>query len=150
MPRCADAVEIAEIKTVLEKELRDRARRAGVDLGLEHVDVGLDRWAVGMLFRIGGDRYFDVGDALDAGDEVGGIAVAAGMRRIALADAAQRIAAQRHDMAHARARIGRDHRVDLAAGRGDAGEVRRRRQHGLGENALDVACVRSRVEPPAP
>ena len=56
----AHAVEIAEIKTVLEKELGDRARRAGIDLGLEHVDVGGDRGAVRMLFRIGGDRDFDV------------------------------------------------------------------------------------------
>jgi hypothetical protein len=90
-----------------------------------------------MLFRIGGDRHFDVGDALDAGDEVGGVAIAAGMRRVALAEAAGRIAAQRHDVAHARLRIGGDHRIDLGARGRDAGQVRRRRQQGLGENALD-------------
>ena len=38
----AHPVEIAEIEIVLEEELRDRARRAGIDLGLEHVDVGVD------------------------------------------------------------------------------------------------------------
>ncbi len=42
MPRRAHAVEIAEIEAVLEKELGDRARRAGIDLGLEHVDIGCD------------------------------------------------------------------------------------------------------------
>ena len=90
-----------------------------------------------MFFRVGRDRHFDVGNALDAGDEVGGVAVAAGMRRIALARPAGRIAAQRHDVAHAGLRIGGDHRINLRAGRGDAGEMRRRRQHGLGEDALD-------------
>ena len=41
-----------------------------------------------MLFRIGGDRHFDVRDSFDAGDEVGGVAIAARMRRIAFADTA--------------------------------------------------------------
>ncbi len=97
----AYAIEITEIKAVLEKELGDRAVGAGVDLGLEHIDVGRDRGAVRMFFRIGGDRYFDVGDAFDAADKVGGIFIAAWMRRETLADRRQRIAAQRHDMAHA-------------------------------------------------
>ena len=99
--------------------------------------IGLDGRAVRMLLRIGRDRDLDVGDALDAGDEIGGIAVAAGMRRVALADAADRIAAQRHDVAHAGVAIAADHGVDLVARRGDAGEMRRRRQRGLGEDALD-------------
>ena len=103
-----------------------------------------------MFFRIGRDRDFEVGDALDAGDEIGGVAIAARMRRVALADAANGIAAQRHDVAHAGLRIGVDHRVDVGAGRGDAGQMRRRRQHGLGRMRLTVAWVRSRVEPPAP
>ena len=38
----AHAVEIAEVQIVLEEKLRDRPRRAGVDLCLEHVDVGFD------------------------------------------------------------------------------------------------------------
>ena len=137
MPRRAHAVEIAEVKVVLEEELGDRARRAGIDLGFEHVDVGCDRGTVRMFLRIGRHRHFEIGEALDAGDQIGGIAVAAGMRRVRLAGAAKRIAAQRHDMAHAGLRIGADHRIDLGAGRGDASQVRRRRQHGLGEDALD-------------
>ena len=39
-----------------------------------------------MLFRVGRDRDLDLGEAFDAGDEIGGVAVAAGMRRVALAD----------------------------------------------------------------
>ncbi len=77
----AHAVEIAEIKAVLEKELSDRARRAGVDFGLEHVDVGRHGGAVRMFFRIGRNRDLDVGDALDAGDKIGGVAITFGMRR---------------------------------------------------------------------
>ena len=146
----AHPVEIAEVVVVLEEELGDRARRAGIDLGREHVEVGLDRRAVGMLFRIGRDRDLDVGQALDAGDEIGGIAIAAGMRRVALAETADRIAAQRHDVAHARRAIAADHGVDLVAGGGDAGEMRRRRERGFARMRLTVAWVRSRVEPPAP
>src|SRR5579859_1120336 len=38
----AHAVEVAEVKVVIEEDLRDRARRAGVDLGLQRVDVGVE------------------------------------------------------------------------------------------------------------
>ena len=44
------ALEIAEIHAVFEKELGDCARRAGIHFGLEHVDVGGDAGAVGVLF----------------------------------------------------------------------------------------------------
>ena len=37
-----------------------------------------------------------------AGDQIGGVGIAAGMRLVARADAAGRIAAQRDDVAHAR------------------------------------------------
>ena len=90
-----------------------------------------------MLLRIGRDRDLEIGDALDAGDEIGGVAIAVGMRRVALADAAERIAAQRHDVAHARRHIGCDHLVDLGAGRRHAGEMRGGRERRLGEDALD-------------
>ena len=90
-----------------------------------------------MFFRIGRDRHLDVGEALDAGDEVGGVAVAAGMRRVALAEPAGGIAAQRHDVAHARGAVVADHGVDFVAGGGDAGEMGRRRQRGLRQDALD-------------
>ena len=39
----AHLVEKAEIDLVLEEELGDGARRAGIDLGLQHVDVLIER-----------------------------------------------------------------------------------------------------------
>jgi hypothetical protein len=90
-----------------------------------------------MFLRIGGDRHLHVGEALDAGDQIGAVAIATGMRRVALADAADGIPAQRHDVAHASRAIVADHRVDLLAGRGDAGQMRRRGERGLRQNALD-------------
>jgi hypothetical protein len=60
------------IELVVEEALGDRPRRAGVDLGLEKIEVGVEVAAVGMLLGIGGDRDLDVGvAALDAGDQVG-------------------------------------------------------------------------------
>ncbi len=59
------------------------------------------------------------------------------MRRILLADAARRIAAQRHDMAHAGGAIIADHLVHFLARGGDAGQMRRRRQRRLVQDALD-------------
>src|SRR5262245_28737236 len=38
----ADAIEVTVEQFVLEEELRDRGRRTRVDLGLEHVDIGID------------------------------------------------------------------------------------------------------------
>jgi hypothetical protein len=38
----ADAVEIAEVEVVIEEHLRDGARRAGIDLGLQRVDIGVE------------------------------------------------------------------------------------------------------------
>jgi hypothetical protein len=86
-----------------------------------------------MLFRIGRHRHLNVGDALDAGHQIGGVLVAAGMRRVFLADAGGRIAAQRHDVAHARLAIGVDDGIDLGLGRGDAGEMRSRHQRGFAD-----------------
>jgi hypothetical protein len=59
------------------------------------------------------------------------------MRRITLADAAGRIAAQRHDMAHAGLRIAANDVIDFVARGADAGEMRGRRQRRVGDDALD-------------
>src|SRR5579862_5950 len=68
----ADAVEIAEVEIVIEEDLRDGARGAGVDLGLQRIDVGVETRALRVLLRIGRDRDLDVGKPLlDAGDELG-------------------------------------------------------------------------------
>ena len=59
----ADPVEIAKVEVVVEEHLGDGAGGAGIDLGLQHVDVGLEVAAFRMLLRIGGDRDLDVADA---------------------------------------------------------------------------------------
>ena len=109
----ADAVEIAEVVVVVEEELRDGAVRAAIDLGLQRVDIGIERCGFRVLLRIGGDGDLEIADRLDAGDEIAGLLVSAGMRLIGRADAAGRIAAQRHDMAHARVPIGAHDVVDF-------------------------------------
>ncbi len=73
------------------------------------------------------------------------------MRLVGRAEAAGRIAAKRHDMAHARIPIGADDLVHLGLRRGDAGEMRGRLQIAFPATMREtVAWVRSRVEPPAP
>src|SRR5665648_1018513 len=69
----ADAVEIAEIDLVIEEELGDGARGAGVDLRLQHVDIGLDGGRLRVLLGIAGERKLERRDLLDAGGEIGGI-----------------------------------------------------------------------------
>src|ERR1700731_4036896 len=68
----ANPVEIAEVEVVVEEHLGDGAGRAGVDLGLQEIDVGIEVRAFGVLLGIGGDRNFDVAMLpLDAGNEIG-------------------------------------------------------------------------------
>ena len=96
------------------------------------------RRAVGMLLRIGRDRDFEIGAMrLMPATRSAALLVAARMRRIARAGAGERIAAQRHDVAHAGGVIAAHDGVDLLARRGDAGQMRGRRQRRLGQNALD-------------
>ena len=116
-PACADAIEIAEVDFVIEEELGDGAGGAGVDLGLEHVDIGLDARRLRMLLRIASDGDLERRDRLEALDQIGGIDIAAWCRLISIADPARRIAAQRHDMAHAEIPIVADDLVDLSASR---------------------------------
>src|SRR5437764_3995812 len=59
----ADAIEVAEVEVVIEEHLRDGTRRAGVDLGLQRVDVGIDGRALRMFFGIGRSRDVDIGIA---------------------------------------------------------------------------------------
>jgi hypothetical protein len=79
-----------------------------------------------MLLRIGRDRHLEIADAPEAGDQIRSLVIALRMRLIDRAESAGRIAAQRHDMAHAGLPIGPDDLVDLVARRGDAGEMRGR------------------------
>ena len=93
--------------------------------------------ALGMLFRIGRDRDLEIADGAQARDQIGGIGVAAGRRRIAPAEAALRIAAQGDDMAHADLPIAARDLVDLVARGADAGEMRGGLDRGLAQDARD-------------
>ena len=64
-------VEKAEIDVIVEKELRNGARRAGVDLRLQRVEILLDRRAFGMSFRIGRNRNLEIADGANAAHEIG-------------------------------------------------------------------------------
>src|SRR5438552_11680459 len=44
----ADTIEVAEVEIVIEEHLRDGTRRAGIDLGLQRIDVGIDGRALRM------------------------------------------------------------------------------------------------------
>ena len=147
----ADAVEVAKVEIVIEEELRDRAGRAGVDLGLEHVDIGIEARAFRMLLRIGRHRDFDIAmPALDRGDEIGRAAVALRMRRVGAAETAGGIAAQRHDVADADLVIARHDVIDVGAGAST--QVRCAAGVRLVSPRMRamVEWVRSRVDPPAP
>ena len=124
MPARPHLVEVAQVEVVLEEELRDRPVGAGIDLGLQGVDVGIERGGLRVLLGIGRDRDLEVADALDAGHEVAGLGVAAGMR--------PRRRCRRRPAGSPRSAtmwrtpgipVGVHDLVDLVAGGGDAGEV---------------------------
>ncbi len=81
----AGALDVALVKIVIEEELGDGARRAIVHLALQHLDVGGEIRAFGMLFRIGRDRDVEIANRFfSAGDQFGAVVVAAGMRAVEL------------------------------------------------------------------
>src|SRR5262245_14449803 len=133
----ADAIEVVVEQFVLEEKLRDRGRGACVDLSLEHVDIGVDARRLRMLLGVAGDGNLERSNGFDAFDEVGGVDVTAGRRLVAFADPSGRIAAQRHDMAHAEIPIVADDAVDLSAVGGDAGEMGGGGQRRLPQHAPD-------------
>ena len=133
----SDAIDVAEVVVVVEEELRDRPVGAGVDLGGEHVEVGVDGRALGVLLGVRRHRDLGVVEALDAGDQIGGVAVAVGVRLVAVADAAGGIAAQGDDVAHARLPVAPDHVVDRRSRLTDAGDVGGRGHRRLADEALD-------------
>src|SRR5436853_165946 len=79
------------------------------------------------------------GSAVQACDQVGGVVIAAGMRRIP-ATTERRVAPERHDMANARLPVMLRHAIDLSARGPDTGEVRRRLERRLPADAHD-GCV---------
>ena len=78
MPARAHAVEEAEEDLVVEEELGDGGGGTGVDLLLQHVEIGLDARRFRVLLRIAADRDLERRDGLDAAREVGGVGIAAG------------------------------------------------------------------------
>ncbi len=136
-PRRARPVEEAEIEVIVEEELGDGPRRAGVDLGLEHVDVLVEARAFRVLLRIGGNRDFEIAYGAQARHQIGRMGVAARRRRIGRSQPPLRIAAQRHDMAHAGVPIAARDFIHLFARRADAGEMRSRLDRGFADDAGD-------------
>src|SRR5262245_11819585 len=131
----ADAIEVTVEQFVLEEELRDRGRGAGIDLGFEHIDIGVDARRLRVLLGVAADGNLERGDTLGAFDEVGGVDVAALRRLVAFADSSGRIAAERHDVPHAEIPIIADDAVNLLASGGDAGEMGGRVQRRLAQHA---------------
>jgi hypothetical protein len=141
-PRGARLVDEAQEGVDVEEELTDAQGRAGVDLGLQHIDVVVQRRALGMLLGIDADQHLERGDAAQRRRQLGRVLVAVLARHVDAADAAlarRRVAAQRHDVAHADVPVVVDHLVDLGAAGADAGQVRGRLQRGLVEDPLDGA-----------
>ncbi len=123
MPAARGALDEAQIGFAVEEELADRAGGPGVDLALQIVQVVLRAGRLRVAFRIGRHADLEIGDALQAFHQIGGIGVAARIGLVGGADARRRIAAQRHDMADAAVPIGPGDGVDLFAGGADAGQV---------------------------
>src|SRR5262249_11225615 len=131
------AIDETKIDIVVEEELGDGSGGACFDFGLQHVDIGLNAGRLRMLLRIAGDRDFEGRDLLYPYGEVGGVAVAVRRRRVAIADPAGRIAAQRHDVAHTQIPIIADYLIEFGFGRRNAGEMRCRFQRRLAQDTRD-------------
>ena len=84
MPAARGAVAEAQKHIDIEEELGDRAAGAGIELALQIVEIVAGAARRGMGLGIGGDADLEIGDALQPGDEIGGIGVAARVRRIAV------------------------------------------------------------------
>src|SRR5271167_3645413 len=124
------AVAKAQEQIDVEEKLGDRATGASVELGFQVVEIALRTLRLGVGLGIGGDADLEIGDALEPGYEIGGVGIAAGMRRITLG-AAWWIAAQGDDVPDPGLPIFLGHRVDLDAARSHTGQVRRRLERGL-------------------
>jgi hypothetical protein len=134
---CADTIDVARENGVVEEALGDRLVGAGIDLAFEDIDVRLERGALGMLLGIGRNGHVEIAEQFDAGDQFRRAAIALRMRLVARSGASGRIAPQRHDAADAHVPIGGDHLVHFGARGANAGEMRRRGEHRLVEDALD-------------
>ena len=83
--RCRDtggkaALEKTKISCRIKKILSDGAGGAGIKLTLEVVQIVAWAESARMRLRIGRNRNLEIGNVFQAGNEVGGIGVATGMR----------------------------------------------------------------------
>ena len=151
-PRRRRAVAEAEEAFRREEELADRAgRRPASILRLQIVDDRTARLVEsGWHSGISRDRNLERRDLLQPRHQIGGVAHSlAGAARTA-APASRHVAAKCYDVADARLPIFARDGIHLVAARLDAGQVRGGRDRGFAAMRATVACVRSRVEPPAP
>ena len=88
-----------------------------------------------MAFRVGGDADFKIGDALQPVNKIGGISVTV-LWRLEFIRALGRIASQCHHMTHAGVPIAPGGVIDFAAAVADAGQMRRRNEIGIAQDAL--------------
>ena len=110
---------------IIEKELRDRTVSARINLGLEIINVCLNRRAVGMFLGICGNRNFKPADFCNPGHQVSGIGVAMFMRGVWVSSPLGRVASERHDMTHSGIPIRPDHLIHLIPARPHTGEMGR-------------------------
>src|SRR5690606_7460288 len=118
----------------VEEILRDAARRAGIHLALQVLQLQPRRGGIRMAFGIAADADLEVVQLAQAGDQVGRIGIAVGMRH-EFSGALRRVAAQGDDMPDAGLPVMFGHLVDLASRGADAGQMRRRAQAGFLQDA---------------
>ncbi|KAG7666547.1 hypothetical protein KSW81_002826 [Nannochloris sp. 'desiccata'] len=128
------AVAEAEEAFRREEELGDRPVRAGIELALEVVDLGLRAFGFRMALGIGRDRNLERVQGLEARDQIGGAGIAFGVRREGGTRRA-RITSQRDDMADAHAPEAFGGGVGLGLACAHAGEVRGHRHIALAHHA---------------
>ena len=83
MPAAAQRSRKRRNTSRVVEELRDRTRRAGVDLALEVVEIGMPPSAPRVHFRIRRDRNLEGRERRQSRDQVRGIGEAVRVRRVA-------------------------------------------------------------------
>ena len=121
----------------VEEKLRNCAGGARIKLGFEVVEIALSIRAFGVHLRIGSDGNLEFGNVFEARDQLDGIGIAAGMRRV-LAVSFRGITAQCDNVPNAAIPIMPSNVVHFLLGRRHAGEVRCSRNTGLVLDANDL------------
>ena len=117
------AVAHAQEVPGVEERIADGAVGPRIHLALQHVQVGRRIAGLGVRFRIAAHRHLEGRATLDAGHQFGAAGIALRMGRERRPQPARRIAAQRHDMAHAGIPVVADHGVDFLAAGAHAGQL---------------------------